>query len=220
MRLVILSDTHSYHRRVKVPDGDVLIHCGDISWRGEIDILQDFADWTKELPHPNKVVIFGNHEVGARYSSKRDRMLSMIRDASIHYLEDSSVEIDGIHFYGSPFSPEYCNWEFGYRRGKEAKEKWSAINENTNVLVSHGPPYMILDEAPRGISSFENVGCKDQIERIDYLSKLGNLKVHCFGHIHRDNFEQPVDRFGVKFCNASICNNAYVPVNEPVVVDI
>jgi Icc-related predicted phosphoesterase len=214
MRLVIISDTHSYYRRVKVPDGDVLINCGDISWRGELSILEDYAKWSQEQMHKHKLTIFGNHEIGAQYSNKRDRMLKIIRDAGIVYLQDSSIEIDGIHFYGSPFSCEFGDWEFPIRRGKEAMEKWATIPVSTNVLITHGPPFGIHDLTERG----ENVGDIDLLARIDDLRKIGNLRVWCGGHIHEGYAQKEID--GIRFVNASICDRLYDPINKPVIIDI
>ncbi len=34
MRIVCISDTHSMHREIVVPDGDMLIHAGDLTMKG------------------------------------------------------------------------------------------------------------------------------------------------------------------------------------------
>jgi Icc-related predicted phosphoesterase len=216
-RLVIISDTHTQHRKVEVPEGDVLIHCGDISFTGELPVIEDFAKWMKELPHPNKITIFGNHEVGMEHGYKRASAIDMIKDAGIHYLEDSGIEIGGIKFWGSPIQPWFHSWEFNRQRGKDIKHHWDMVDPLTQCLISHGPPYGILDEVPRGIHGSDRVGCEDLLRRIDELKQL---KVHCFGHIHREHNEAPVERNGVMFCNASVLNNAYKLVNDPIVIDL
>lgn len=44
VRCVILSDSHGLHRSVRVPDGDILIHCGDLTGHGTLRELQDWAE--------------------------------------------------------------------------------------------------------------------------------------------------------------------------------
>ena len=215
MRLVIISDTHSYHRKVVIPDGDVLIHCGDVTWRGELPIVEDFADWLKALPIKHKVVIYGNHEIGFQHGYKRAQAIQLIKDSGAHYLEDSGITIDGVNFYGSPASPFFHNWEWNYQRGKDIAAVWSKIPTDTNVLITHGPPYMILDEAPRGVGSHENVGCQDLLNRI---MELPDLKVHAFGHIHHGYGTKQVAQ--CTFVNGSVCTEKYEPINPPIVVEI
>jgi len=206
---------------VKVPEGDVYIHCGDISFRGELDIIRSYCNWVKELPHKSKLQINGNHEVGIRYGSKRDVVLQMFRDAGLSYLENDGIEIDGTYFWGSPITPEFCGWEFMEPRGKGMAKVWEKISEKTNVIICHGSPYGILDQVPTGIPGHkESVGCEELLKRINVLKPLGHLKAVCFGHLHRDNNEPPVEIDGIKFCNASICNNAYQPTNSPIAIDI
>ena len=215
MKLVAISDTHSHHRKVQLPEGDVLIHAGDISWRGELPIIEDFAAWLKEQPHKWKIVIFGNHEIGFQYGPKRPKAIKMIEDAGAIYLENDGVEIEGVRFWGSPVQPWFHDWEWNYARGPEIAAVWAEIPEDTNVLITHGPPYLIMDEGPRGVFDTENVGCKDLMNR---LADLPNLKAHIFGHIHAG--------YGVKqvgpctFVNAASCTESYAPTNPPIVIEV
>ena len=63
MRLVAISDTHGRHRQLVMPEGDVVIHCGDFCARGKEREARDFAAWFRALPHVHKVVIAGNHDL-------------------------------------------------------------------------------------------------------------------------------------------------------------
>ena len=90
-KLVCLSDTHSYHNQINVPAGDILIHAGDITYRGEMDVIEDFVSWIKRLPHKYKIVVFGNHELGMENGPKRDEALSMLAHAGIFYFENSRI---------------------------------------------------------------------------------------------------------------------------------
>jgi Icc-related predicted phosphoesterase len=217
MRVVIISDTHSQHRKIQMPDGDVLICAGDITFRGELKVIQDFANWIAEQPYKHKLVIFGNHEVGIENGPKRQPAIEMIQKSGAHYLEDSGIELDGIKYWGSPITPFFFDWEWNRNRGADIARHWAMIPVDTTVLITHGPPYMILDEAPRGFGSYDNVGCADLLRRIAVLK---DLKLHCFGHIHNGYSAQPKIIDGVAFVNAAICDERNNPTNQPIVIDL
>jgi Icc-related predicted phosphoesterase len=215
MKICCISDTHSHHRKLTIPDADILVHAGDISWRGELPIIQDFANWLKEIPIKHKIVIFGNHEIGLERGPKRDPAIKMIKDSGAIYLEDSGITIDGINFWGSPIQPWFHDWEFNRQRGKDIDFHWKKIPDNTHVLITHGPPYMIRDLVPRGVFDHENVGCVDLLNRI---SDLKELKMHVFGHIHSGYGVTKIEQ--CSFVNASSCTESYAPSNAPIVVEI
>jgi predicted phosphodiesterase len=219
LKIVAISDTHSYHRQVNVPDGDLLIHCGDISHRGELDIIKDFSLWLKDLPHKNKIVIFGNHEVGMRHGSKRLDAIEMITDAEAYYLENSSVIIDGLKFYGSPATPRFYDWEWNFNRGKDIAIEWAKIPDDVNVLITHGTSHGILDmvqDIPSNYGRDLHQGCEELAKRI---KDLKDLKFHVGGHLHTDGGKS-VNINGVIYANAAICTENYNPTNKPIVVEI
>lgn len=215
MKICLISDTHAQHRKLVIPECDILVHAGDITYKGELKVIEDFASWLKEQPAKNKVVIFGNHELGMEYGPKRDPAIKLIQDSGSIYLEDSGVTIDGINFWGSPITPFFFDWAFNRQRGKDIKSHWDRISDNTNVLITHGPPYMIRDEVQRGVFDTKNVGCVDLLNRI---SDLSHLVLHVFGHIHGGYGSTKIDQ--CTFVNASSCTEAYKPTNPPIVVEI
>jgi predicted phosphohydrolase len=97
-RIVCISDTHARHRLTVVPEGDILIHGGDITRHGSLEDVEDFDRWLKTLPHKHKIVICGNHDFcfQERAAEARARITNAI------YLEDSACELAGLTFYGSP----------------------------------------------------------------------------------------------------------------------
>ena len=216
-KLVCISDTHSYHNKLDLPEGDVLVHAGDITWKGELSIFEDFANWLSKLQFREKVIIFGNHETGCNRTDKGRQAQEMIRQAGAIYLEDSGTTIDGMLFWGSPYQPEFGGWEYNLPRGQALANKWLEIPLETTVLITHGPVHMVLDQAPRGIGQFDNVGCEELAKRI---KQLPNLKAHIAGHIHRDKNQPPEIHDGVIYVNASICDNKYQTTNKPVVIEI
>lgn len=217
LKIVSISDTHGYHRRIKnIPDADVLIHAGDITGRGEIKVLNDFAMWMKELPHAHKLLIAGNHDLTLeRDNAQKQEILKLFQECGITYLQDSGIEIDNIHFWGSPWQPLFHSWAFNLPRGEALAEKWALIPDNTNVLITHGPPYQILDAAPRGVFDIEHTGCEALLERV---LELTHLRAHVFGHIH--NSYGKYEEFNVKFINSCICTESYYPNNLPQIFEI
>ena len=211
MRLVILSDTHGFHRAIPaVPDGDVLIHAGDLTRRGSLDELPEFFEWLDAHPHPVKLVIAGNHDWAfERQSARAESMVP----PGVTYLRDSGITVDGVKFWGSPWQPWFLDWAFNLQRGAEIAAKWALIPDDVDVLITHGPPHGILDVVDRPPG--KHVGCEALRERIATLPKL---RLHAFGHVHEGygTFEED----GHRFANASICNLEYAPVNAPLVVDL
>lgn len=210
-----ISDTHSKHRSIDASklECDIFIHSGDITYRGELEILSDFCDWMKDIPAIHKIVIFGNHELGYSIGPNRKKALQIIKNAAT-YLENSSVIIDGIKFYGSPATPFFCNWEWNYSRGKEIAKVWNQIPDDTNVLITHGPPHSILDlveNNSHNIGRDLHQGCQDLYNRI---MNLKQLKAHCMGHLHWNGGQQQIID-NVIFSNAAICNESYQPINLP-----
>lgn len=206
MKIVCLSDTHTRHKKLVVPDGDVLVHTGDFCSQGKVWEWTDFFRWFSGLPHKHKLFIAGNHDLTFEQVQQPPMRLN-----GVDYLMDSSIEIDGVKFYGAPWTPRFFDWAFNVDRGDPIGEKWKLIPDDTNVLLTHGPPFGILDLVPRG----ERVGCERLRQRVD---ELPNLKLHVFGHIHY-SYGMTL-REGRTFVNAANCTEQYEAVNEPIVVEL
>ena len=205
LKIVCISDTHGLHWNVTVPDGDILIHAGDVTLHGAFEDLDDFNTYLGSLPHPHKIVIAGNHD----FCFERDSQTCAAILTNCIYLQDQAVTIQGIKFYGSPWQPWFCDWAFNLRRGAEIKQKWDLIPQDTDVLITHGPPH------GQGDRTFGNVlvGCQDLLEAVERIKPT----LHVFGHIHEGfgttNTKQTA------FINASSCNLRYKPVNPPVIYE-
>lgn len=209
-KIIAISDTHFKQEEVNIPDGDFLVHAGDISaGKGSINQLQSFNEWLGTLPFDRNHIIItpGNHDFVFRDKHK----LAMKIMSNARVLIDKEVIVDGIKFYGSPWQPWFGNWCYNLPRGIALQEKWAMIPKDADVVITHGPPHGILDYAPM---SMEHCGCYDLLDRINEVKP----KYHIFGHIHNG--------YGVEknnhtvFVNASICDEGYRAVNKPVVVEI
>lgn len=207
-RIVCLSDTHNQQNAFVVPDGDLLVHAGDLTGRGTFAEICAVNEWLGRLPHRDKIIIAGNHDF--LFEEENSLARSLITNAV--YLQDSFVKAQGLKIWGSPWQPWFYDWAFNLPRGRALREKWSKIPESIDVLITHGPPMGVLDQTDRG----EHVGCEELRQTLAGMSAPPRL--HVFGHIH--------EAYGV--CrssraisvNASICDLAYRPVNEPIIIDL
>ena len=210
MRIVCISDTHNCHDQINVPDGDILIHAGDATTVGNLEQIVFFDHWFSSQPHKYKIFIAGNHDWLFETDNNFARSLL---DKSIIYLQDSFVEIEGLKIYGSPWQPRFYDWAFNLMRGAEIAEKWKLIPNDTDILITHGPPHGILDEVPRKYF-VENTGCEELRKVVETIKP----KLHIFGHIHCGYGQ--TEQFGVKFVNASNCDEEYNPTQPPIIVEI
>lgn len=209
MRLVCISDTHGRHGEVSVPDGDVLVVAGDICGAGYAYEVGYFHEWIANLPHTHKVLVAGNHDWPFQRTPDAPEILALKKDVT--YLQDSGCIIDGVSFYGSPWQPEFYNWAFNLPRGTQLAEKWAKIPFDTDVLITHTPPFGYLDAVFTGM----RVGCEDLASAVAKVRP----RVHVFGHIHH-SYGVIGQSSGTFYVNACICTEAYGPENSPIVVDI
>jgi Icc-related predicted phosphoesterase len=182
LRILHVSDTHTYHDLLKIPSGlDVIIHSGDCSnprdpYNNEPEV-RDFIDWYKELPIKYKIYVAGNHDtsIEKKLVTKKD-----FEEAGIIYLENESVTIEGIKIFGSPHTPNFGNWAFMKERTKLERFWRLAIDEDVDIVVTHGPPKGVLDKSYDKNHNMESCGDKSLLNRI-----LEVQPAYClFGHIH------------------------------------
>ena len=214
MKITFISDTHGKHAQLtdKLPGGDVLIHSGDFMRGGyEEGEAIDFFDWLEHdvTGYKYKIFIAGNHDRLFENEPEQAIKLKNAYAPSTIYLQDSSFKINDIKFYGSPWTPAFNNWAFNVERNSDAiAEKWDQIPLDTDILITHGPPWGYLDFTPYG----GNVGCERMNNKIIEIQPM----IHVFGHVHSSYGH----RFNgvTEFINASNLNDNYKLVNEPVTV--
>lgn len=169
--IAAISDTHELHREVEVPSGNLLIHAGDFTMDSRsAQKLIDFNEWLGELPHAYRVVIPGNHDDVVDDPSRR----SLISNATL--LINEGIEIEGLKIWGSPVTPLFGE-AFGVASERDRAKLYSRIPGDTDVLVTHGPPYGILDQQP---GSEYHAGCPQLLEAVRRVKPM----LHVFGHVH------------------------------------
>ncbi len=196
-----ISDLHGY--TPPLPGGDLLLITGDLTARDTLDGYERFIEWLKEMPYSHKVVIGGNHD---GLIEKKAVLLTDVA-TNIHYLEDSEVTIDGLRIWGSPYTPEFMSWHFMRKRGEEIKKHWKLIPDGIDILLTHGPPFGILDKNLKG----EPVGCKDLLDEVQTRIKP---RLHLFGHIHEEAGKRVLIN-DTTFINCSFVDAEYRPVHTP-----
>ena len=213
-RIVAISDTHGLHMHLSdIPDGDILIHTGDFCNHGSMLDCIKFFNWFGTKPHKHKIVIAGNHDIWMEKANPSE--IAAIIPPGITYLNDSGCEVEGLKFWGSPVQPTFFNWAFNRDRGEHIQQHWDLIPEGTDVLLTHGPVRYRLDECPDwNTNGLKRVGCQNLYDTVKKIKPI----LHICGHVHYsygDCFNN-----GTTFINASVCNEAYEPLNKPYIVDI
>jgi len=224
LRIVAISDTHNRHNDITIPKCDILISAGDYSLKGYDGEIKRFYKWLSEQPARYVVSIDGNHEVGAELSPKNAIEIAKNECPNVILLNNKKITIEGVNLYGMPDTPYFFNWAYNRARNisEQAmyniplmKDYTDKLPENTNILITHGPAYGILDELlyANGDPKGQFVGCKDLLDRINIIKP----DIHISGHIHCGYGEKHIN--GTSHYNVSICDERYFPSNPVTVID-
>ena len=208
LKIVCISDTHGKHATVRLPEGDVLIHAGDFMTYGDrLSEIASFNHWLTKQPYRHKIVIAGNHDL----LFESDPNLARTQLTAATYLENSAVEIGGLRIWGSPQQPRFLDWAFNVDRGPAIREYWDMIPVETDILITHGPPFGILDTIT---PASEHLGC----EELTIAVQRVRPQVHVFGHIHGAHGR--CERNGIRYLNASVLDESYRVAYSPQVVTL
>ena len=200
-----VSDLHGFYPTLN--GGDLLIIAGDLTKRDTLMEHSDMLEWINKQPYKKKVLVAGNHD---GFLEKNPNFYSK---TNIDYLCDSGTEFEGFKIFGSP----YTTWfegvnpkcaAFMCHRGEDIAAHWNKIPIDTDILVTHGPPYQVLDRT----WDDRRVGCEELKKRLRHLDWRPRL--HAFGHIHEAYGTMPSEK--TDFVNCSHVNEKYKPVNKPI----
>lgn len=212
-----ISDLHGHYP--KLEGGDLLIVAGDLTARDEDSQHQDFRKWMGEQDYRFKVFIGGNHD---NYLEKCYPNPSVVPFKTGSYLCDSGAEFEGLKIWGSPWIQTFEGMNprckaFTKDTDEELAAKWAFVPVDTDILITHSPPYGIFDEVER-VTKWGTK--KIPVGSQSLLLKTAEIKplIHCFGHIHEHGGKDlwlPWGN-GTRFVNASHVNERYEPVNAPI----
>jgi len=222
LTVTLISDTHAKHNRLRadLPGGDLLIHAGDFMTSGyHAHEARNFFEWYDKINNYDfKVFIAGNHD--RIMQNEPEKMKGELTGyKTIEYLEDDwmGMYYDGpngehpediVRIYGSPWQPEFFQWAYNLpRNGEELKARWDAIPHDTDILVTHGPAWGMLDdvEGRRGT----HLGCELLTERIKQIRP----KIHVCGHIHSGHGHYWDGH--THYFNASVLDEQYMYTQSP-----
>lgn len=218
MIITLISDTHGKHNEITqdLPGGDLLLHAGDISSMGYQHEVQQFCKWFNNVEnYDHKIFIAGNHDWG--FQNNVEKFMEIVNSyKTVDYIQDETISVGDddkmVNIYGSPWQPEFYNWAFNLpKNGVELAAKWDAIPDNTDILITHGPAFGVLDTVAGKM--WDNLGCQLLTNKIKSIKP----KIHVCGHIH-SGYGYYFDG-DTHFINASVLNEAYQYTNKPITID-
>lgn len=227
MKTWIISDTHGREQELDVPEVDMVIHAGDAGQNRSPVInknqVLDFFAWYHSLNIKYKIYVPGNHDTSLEAG------LINLGDipSSIIFLNHQATEIEGMKFFGSPYTPKFgTGWAYNSSK-KELQELWKDIPKNTDILITHGPPKGVLDLTQYDTrpnadgTAFFQCGCAELLKTVKRIKP----KLHIFGHIH-DETECPnpgilkITGLETTFINACVLNLRYELANNGIILDL
>ncbi len=185
MKIWHISDTHTFHELLEIPEGiDMVIHSGDCSnprdpYNNEPEV-REFIHWFKSLPIKHKIYVAGNHDTSIE---KRLVIKEDFGAYNIIYLENETIEIEGLKIFGSPHTPQFGQWAFMKARNKLDRIWQSVIEDGTHIIVVHGPPKGMLDLSYDRDGLMEYCGDKSLMNKVVEVEP----KLMLFGHIHNSD---------------------------------
>lgn len=243
-----ISDLHGFYP--KLAGGDLLIVAGDLTKRDEPDERLQFLEWLANQKYQRKIFIAGNHDnslTALKFRKKRDNGVDYLCDSGceIFYQDDNPKQMNqscldfedvkqpnlrSLKVWGSPWTKTFPGMNqackaFTVDTDEELAEKFSLIPQDVDILITHSPPYGILDTNVEG----KKCGSKSLYEKLKEIKPL----LHIFGHIHEQGYKYSLIKYPIEVeqfpsdgiqvrirethcVNASHVNERYQPVNKPI----
>lgn len=205
MKIAAISDTHG-RLNWTVPSCDVFIHAGDITGRGSLQETAVFAAKLQErMDSPDgpqhAIIVPGNHD--KCFEVYLEPTLALF-GPRVHVLLNESLVLDGVRFFGSPWTPPFMQWHFMANEQRLAM-LFKAMPDEVDVLITHGPPWGVLDPGWQAA----HVGSTALADAVS----ARKVQHHVFGHLHAAG-GRVVRQRGTIFYNVAACNDAYELVNQ------
>jgi Icc-related predicted phosphoesterase len=224
MKITCVADLHGFYP--KLDGGDLLIIAGDLTAKDTQSEYLIFREWLRSQDYRKKIFIAGNHDGCIK------KGLFYFNDdwMGAEYLFDSGTEFEGLKIWGSPWTPLFREinprCKAFMKMDSHLSDKLEMIPMKTDILITHGPAYGILDAVKDLSAGFENNyirHCGSQ-SLYYWLKYVERPKLHIFGHIHEgygieEHFVSYNDQM-MKSINCSHVDENYKPVNKPINIEI
>jgi len=225
LKIWAISDTHGKHGSLMLPNKnqiDLVIHAGDASSRMESSIndaeMRDFLTWFNNLPYKYKIYVPGNHD-----TSIEANFHNFANYPNVIFLINNSVTIENTTIFGSPQTPTYgTGWSYNTDRDL-LHNYWNRIPENTDIVVTHGPPRGILDYMSVNDVTFIQIGCSSLARHIKRVDPVYHIFGHCHQHGDSKNcgIFQPNDvKYRTQYLNVSSCDTRHKLINNGACLEI
>jgi Icc-related predicted phosphoesterase len=185
---------------------------GSRGWPRQVEWLRDqFVPWLNRLPVRHVVFTYGNHDWCAD--------LKLIPDSiwpkNVHPLVNSGITIEGVHFYGVPQTPRFFDWAFNEDDNEDSLGlRWRAVDPQTDVLISHGPPFGCVDAV-----GTLRVGSVTLRRWLEYSEEFPRPRYIICGHIHPGGGNEGIVGTTTVY-NVAILNDQYNPVRSARVIEV
>lgn len=230
MKLAFIADMHG-NLKFLVDPCDLLLIAGDLCPASPSPFISvgmqrnwlnsKFKKWIEELPVRYVIIIAGNHDWIWEVSKSEVPMwipnnycdLGMIANNKIAYIEDYWIHHEGLKIYGTPWQPPFCNWAFN-KEVDRLKLCWDNIPDDVDILLTHCPPYGIMDETQYPEYAKQHIGDRNLLNRIKEIKPILSV----YGHNHGENGVIKID--GTTFVNCSIVDERYKLTKKPIYLEI
>lgn len=223
MKITCISDLHG--AQPKLPGADLLIIAGDLTAENRYQEYVLFAEWLRNQDYKEKIIIAGNHD---NLIQNTDLASDVLYEFT--YLCDSGTEINDLKIWGSPWTKSFKGMNpacmaFTLKSDERLKEKWELIPQDIDILVTHSPPFNIMDQVTKvcynkELLFRENCGSFTLYNAIFNQKRFPKLKLHVFGHIHEGYGAIKEGIEPLQFVNASIMDECYDPKNKPINIEL
>ena len=218
MQVAFISDIHGQYPDLYDTKCELLIIAGDMCARDYQKDWDEFFEWINDQDFEKIIFIAGNHD---NYLQKKE--FKHLLSTKVTYLQDEGIEYNGLFIYGTPWTMTFRGMNkhckaFTCDTEDKMREKFGLIPDNTDILISHSPPYGVLDEVQKYKHS-ENCGSVALREALDRVKPAVNV----FGHIHEKGGRSVVYKhLGPNtYCiNASVVDESYQPRDEIITLEI
>jgi len=218
MKIAAISDLHGNLQGLDFGGYDVVVIAGDIAptkgfgkWHKYEQtkwINKKFKNFTDSFSKTQFVIIPGNHDffpIAKETVNDSSINWNFSFGDNVHFLLDSSCEINGIKFYGTPWIPIISySWAFESEHDFLV-EKFDKIPNNIDILITHSPPRISGCNVDYSIQT--RCGPFGSSELANAIFNKKPKYVFC-GHIHSGD-HIPFDFEGSKIINVSRLDERY-----------